>query len=112
MIINQISLQVEENLDSAIQQIVHTQPYLIVQCDDINDENQYVTLIVDGKKFPMGHISYERGIELIIKCSYVFNLKFEKSVENILNFYAAKILNIKMISMKASVIRFYDYIKS
>lgn len=104
-------LQVEDDLEVEINAVRYSQPYLIVQCDKIEEDFVFATIIIDGEILPLGHVSYERGVELLIKCSYIFNLKFDKNFDNVLLYYSFIVMNVELKNLKSSINRFHEYIK-
>lgn len=75
-------------MDNVLLKISYLQPFILIQCDDLSDGPAFATMVIDRKYIPLGYISYARGVEAIIKASYIFNLEYEKSIQNILNYVA------------------------
>lgn len=81
-----------------------------MQCDDLKDDNAFATMVIDRKYIPLGYVTYARGVEAIIKASYIFNLEYEKSIQNILNYIARFVMQVKDAQIKSSLHKLFEHI--
>lgn len=103
-------IQVEDNLDEILKTTTNVQPFVIVKSE--NMDNPHLTLCIDKIQIPIGYQNYYRAIEILIKVSYIFNLKYDASVYNIYNYFEAFVIQIDNAQIKSSVDRFHQFISN
>lgn len=91
-----IVLQTEESIATIKNRIKQPEPYIIFQ--DFKDGLVFSTIIIDGKDLHLGYVTSRRAFDVYFKTFYVFNLTYESTSKQLMNFFEVYVYAIKKVS--------------